>query len=182
MAPNANALDWAAANAAKYDVTIASMGLLPTLEGEEGDALLSASNGDRLDLALPTVQMAFLKQLVAAGVKVVLVLTGGGPIVLGEIADLVDAIVFTWYPGQEGGRAVADVLFGRATPSGRLPMTFPRSVTQLPPFEGYAMEERTYRYASWEPGYDSAMRPSRAKSAMPLRTAAWATFGSHSCR
>ena len=153
VALNVNAHDGAAANAAGCDVTIACMGLLPTLEGEEGDAILSAESGDRSDIGLPAVQGAFIKQLALNGAKIVLVLTGGSPIALGEVADLVQAIVFVWYAGQEGGRAVADVLFGRAVPSGRLPVTFPRSVTQLPPFEDYAMRERTYRYASWEPLY-----------------------------
>ncbi len=154
MASNVNATRrGATANAAKCDVTIACMGLLPTLEGEEGDAILSAESGDRSDIGLPAVQQAFIKQLALTGAKVILVLTGGSPIALGEVADLVQAIVFAWYPGQEGGRAVADVLFGRAVPSGRLPVTFPRSVNQLPPFEDYAMRERTYRYASWEPLY-----------------------------
>ena len=153
VAPNENAQDWAAANAARCDVTIACMGLLPLLEGEEGDAILSAAGGDRADIALPAVQQAFIRQLVSGGARVVLVLTGGSPIALGEIADLVDAIVFAWYPGQEGGRAVADVLFGRAVPSGRLPVTFYRSVEQLPPFEDYGMAGRTYRYTTEEPLY-----------------------------
>jgi len=153
VAPNLNAHDSAVANAAGCDVTIACLGLLPLLEGEEGDAILSAEGGDRSDIGLPAVQQAFIKQLAMHGAKVVLVLTGGSPIALGEVADLAQAIVFAWYPGQEGGRAVADVLFGHAMPSGRLPVTFPQSVTQLPPFDDYAMRERTYRYASWEPLY-----------------------------
>mgnify|MGYP000879540476 CR=1 FL=1 len=152
-APNTNAHDSAVANAAKCDVTIACMGLLPLLEGEEGDAILSGAGGDRVDIALPAVQQALIRDLAQSGSSVVLVLAGGSPIALGEIADLVDAIVFAWYPGQEGGRAVADVLFGWAAPSGRLPVTFPRSVDQLPPFEDYAMRERTYRYATSEPLY-----------------------------
>ncbi|MCX7669211.1 MAG: glycoside hydrolase family 3 C-terminal domain-containing protein, partial [Anaerolineae bacterium] len=99
--PNANAHDVAVATAAKCDVTIACMGLLPALEGEEGDAILSAAGGDRPDLALPAVQQAFIKELARSGSRIVLVLTGGGPIALGEVADLVDAILFVWYPGQE---------------------------------------------------------------------------------
>ena len=103
LGPNVNALDSAVANAIKCDVTIACMGLLPTLEGEEGDAILSAEGGDRSDIGLPTVQQAFIKQLALNGAEIVLVLTGGSPIALGEVADLVQAIVFVWYPGQEGG-------------------------------------------------------------------------------
>ncbi|HSH79979.1 MAG TPA: glycoside hydrolase family 3 C-terminal domain-containing protein, partial [Herpetosiphonaceae bacterium] len=70
-----------------------------------------------------------------------------------ELEDLVQSIVYVWYPGQAGGQALADVLFGRAAPSGRLPMTFPRSLDQLPPYEDYSMAGRTYRYATAEPLY-----------------------------
>ena len=76
--------------------------------------------------------------------------TGGSPIALGEIEDLVEAILFVWYPGMEGGRAVADVLFGDVSPSGKLPLTFPQSLKQLPPFEGYIMKGRTYPYMTAE--------------------------------
>ena len=85
--------------------------------------------------------------------KVVLVLTGGSPIALGDLETLMEAIVYVWYPGQEGGKAVADVLFGDAVPSGKLPLTFPKSLEQLPPFEDYRMTGRTYRYATDEPLY-----------------------------
>ncbi len=81
----------------------------------------------------------------------VLVLTGGSPIALGDLEDLMEAIVYVWYPGQEGGKAVADVLFGDVAPSGKLPLTFPKSLEQLPPFEDYDMTGRTYRYATEEP-------------------------------
>jgi beta-glucosidase len=83
----------------------------------------------------------------------VLVVTGGSPLALGEVEDLVEAIVFVWYPGQEGGKAVADVLFGDVSPAGKLPVTFPKSLNQLPPFEDYGMEGRTYRYMTQEPLY-----------------------------
>jgi beta-glucosidase len=86
-------------------------------------------------------------------VKIVLVLTGGSPIALGEVEEMVDAIVFVWYPGMEGGRAVADVLFGDISPSGKLPITFPKSLAQLPAFDDYSMTGRTYRYMTEEPLY-----------------------------
>jgi beta-glucosidase len=83
----------------------------------------------------------------------VLLVTGGSPIALGEVEDLVEAILFVWYPGMEGGKAVADVLFGDVSPAGKLPLTFPKSMEQLPPFEDYNMEGRTYRYMTEEPLY-----------------------------
>jgi beta-glucosidase len=150
--PTANPLDRTIMKATQSDVTIACMGLSPWMEGEEGDAIL-ALGGDRSDITLPANQVEFVTRLVAAGARVVLVLTGGSPIALGELANLVDAIVFVWYPGQEGGSAVADVLFGTIAPSGRLPLTFPQSIAQLPPFEDYSMTGRTYRYSTAEPLY-----------------------------
>jgi beta-glucosidase len=145
--------DWSIYEAAASDLVIACMGLSPLIEGEEGDAILSAENGDRADIGLPAPQVDYLKKLIEVGAKVVLVLAGGSPIVLGELADLVQAVVYVWYPGQEGGNAVADVLFGNSMPSGKLPLTFPRSIEQLPPFEDYRMTGRTYRYATSEALY-----------------------------
>ncbi|HZB95833.1 MAG TPA: glycoside hydrolase family 3 C-terminal domain-containing protein, partial [Herpetosiphonaceae bacterium] len=150
---NSNAVDWSVRVAGESDLTIACMGLSPLLEGEEGDAMLSTEAGDRSELGLPAAQVAYLRQIAAAGTKIVLVLCGGSPIALGEVEDLVQAVVFVWYPGQEGGRAVAEVLFGDVAPSGKLPLTFPRSVDQLPPYEDYAMAGRTYRYMTAEPLY-----------------------------
>jgi beta-glucosidase len=141
---------WTTMDASRSDVVIACMGLSPQMEGEEGDAIESPVNGDRIEIDLPAVQADYLRLLKANGARLVLVLTGGSAIALGDIADLAEAIVFVWYPGQEGGRAVADVLFGAVSPSGKLPVSFPRSLDQLPPFEEYAMAGRTYRYASEE--------------------------------
>lgn len=152
-APNASSQDWLFDPLSQPDVAIACMGLTPLLEGEEGDAVASPAEGDRTAIELPAAQAEFVRRLAASGVKIVLVLTGGGPIALGDLAELVDAIVFAWYPGQAGGAAVADVLFGEAVPSGKLPITFPRATTDLPPFEDYAMVGRTYRYATREPLY-----------------------------
>ncbi|MFN3979286.1 MAG: glycoside hydrolase family 3 C-terminal domain-containing protein [Caldilinea sp.] len=144
---------WAMASASRSDVVIACMGLSPQMEGEEGDAIESPANGDRVEVGLPAVQVDFLRQLKANGARVVLVLTAGSAIALGDVADLAEAILYVWYPGQEGGRAVADVLFGDVAPSGKLPLTFPYSLDQLPPFEEYAMTGRTYRYATAEPQF-----------------------------
>jgi beta-glucosidase len=151
--PNASEQDWLFDPASQPDVVIACMGLNPLLEGEEGDAIASTEQGDRSDITLPAVQAEFVRKLGRTGVKIVLVLTGGGPIALGDIEDSVDAILFVWYPGQAGGMAVADTLFGHAVPSGKLPVTFPGSVDQLPPFDDYSMVGRTYRYMTVEPQF-----------------------------
>jgi len=133
------------------DVVIAVMGLDGAIEGEEGDAIASDSNGDRVAIELPPWQLNFLKAVRAAGKKIVLVLTGGSPIAFPE--DLADAVIFAWYPGELGGKAVADIIFGDTVPSGKLPITFPVSTAQLPPYEDYSMKGRTYRYMKEKPLY-----------------------------
>lgn len=142
--------DWSQYAAASFDVTLAFMGNSPLLEGEEGESLLS-DNGDRGEISLPANQAEYLRKLSASGAKVVLVLSGGSAITLEGLEDVVDAILYVWYPGQEGGNAVAEVLLGDTNPAGRLPLTFPRSIDQLPPFTDYSMDQRTYRYATAEP-------------------------------
>ena len=144
---------WAPGMAQSADFAIVCAGLSSFLEGEEGESLLSPQNGDRESISLPESQINYIKELAIHGVKIVLVLTGGSPIALGEVEDMVDAILFVWYPGMEGGRAVADVLFGDVSPSGKLPLTFPRSLDQLPVFDDYSMQGRTYRYMTEEPLY-----------------------------
>ncbi len=151
--PGSKFLNWSVMEAASADLTIACMGLTNLLEGEEGEAVLSDQNGDRSEIGLPASQVEYLKSLAKVSAKIVLVLTGGSPIALGELEDLLEAIVYVWYPGEAGGKALADVLFGQAVPSGKLPLTFPKSLDQLPPFEEYAMTGRTYRYATAEPLY-----------------------------
>ena len=135
------------------DVTIAVMGLNPTMEGEEFDPILSPHIGDRVDIGFPEHQIEFVKKLCSHKKPVVLVVTSGSAIAAPEIYEMVDAVIYAWYPGQEGGNAVADVLFGNASPSGRLPVTVPRSVEDLPAFEDYSMANRTYRYAKETPEF-----------------------------
>jgi beta-glucosidase len=148
-----NPLDWTIGNAAASDLTIACMGYSSLLESEEGDAILSEHMGDRVDIGLPPAQVDFVKKLVYGGARVVLVLCGGSPIALGDLEEMVEAVVCVWYPGQAGGQALAGVLFGDVSPSGKLPVTFPRFTTQLPPFDDYRMQGRTYRYSLLEPLY-----------------------------
>jgi beta-glucosidase len=150
MAPGVNyTFDTATAN----EVTIAVLGLDPSLEGEEGDSPASISGGDRDIIELPPVQLEFLKELRKHARKLVVILTGGSAIAVPEVHDLADAVLHVWYPGCEGGNAVADVLFGDAAPSGKLPVTVPRRTADLPPFIDYAMKGRTYRFAEIEPLY-----------------------------
>ncbi|MEN6481559.1 MAG: glycoside hydrolase family 3 C-terminal domain-containing protein [Anaerolineaceae bacterium] len=144
---------WAPGMAQVSDLAIVCAGFSSFLEGEEGESLLSPQNGDLSSISLPASQANYIKELAIHGVKIVLVLTGGSPIALGEIEDMVDAVVFIWDPGMEGGRAVADVLFGDTSPSGKLPLTVPKSLDQLPAFDDYSMNRRTYRYTTEEPLY-----------------------------
>ncbi|MCL2832283.1 MAG: glycoside hydrolase family 3 C-terminal domain-containing protein [Treponema sp.] len=133
------------------DVVIAVYGMDGAMEGEEGEAIASEDNGDRETIELPPWQLKFLRRLKNSGKKIILVLTGGSAIAFPP--DIADAILFAWYPGEEGGTAVANIIFGDACPSGKLPVTFPVSTAQLPPYEDYSMKGRTYRYMKEEPLY-----------------------------
>ena len=134
------------------DAVIFIGGITPQLEGEEMRVDYQGfEGGDRTSLDLPRVQENLLKLLHATGKPVVLVLTGGSAISVNWAEENIPAILLTWYPGQEGGTALADVLFGDYNPAGRLPVTFYKSVDQLPPFEDYNMKGRTYRYFEGEP-------------------------------
>ena len=150
---NRNPRDWANHEAKAAGLVIAVMGGHPMLEGEEGEAILSDAIGDRDDIGLPRVQVDFIKKISQHDTPVVLVIAGGSAVAFEEVFDLVDAVVWMNYPGEQGGRAVADVLFGHANPSGRLPMTWPKSLDQLPPYDDYAIATagRTYRYMTDEP-------------------------------
>ncbi len=129
------------------EAVVAVLGLSPLLEGENGDAYLSEAGGDKKDIKFPYAQLKYLRQLREKTKKpLIIVLTTGSAIELEEIEKIADAVVLAWYPGEEGGNAIADILFGDKSPAGRLPVTFYRSTDDLPPFEDYSMKERTYRY------------------------------------
>jgi beta-glucosidase len=132
------------------EVILFVAGLSQILEGEEGQeegvSEGKRSQGDRQGLELPDAQEELLKALHATGKPVVLVLLNGSPISLNWASEHIPAILEAWYPGQSGGMAIAEALFGDYNPGGRLPLTFYRSVADLPAFTEYAMRGRTYRY------------------------------------
>ena len=140
--------------ASKAEVVIMAMGLSPALEGEEMPIDVEGfAGGDRTDIGLPRPQQALLEEVCALGKPVVLVLLNGSALAVNWADAHVPAILEAWYPGEEGGAAIADVLFGDTNPAGRLPVTFYRGVEQLPPFDDYAMTGRTYRYLAQPPLY-----------------------------
>ncbi|MBQ5491086.1 MAG: glycoside hydrolase family 3 C-terminal domain-containing protein [Treponema sp.] len=139
---------WTVGMAESADVVIACFGLDGMMEGEEGDAV-ETTRGDRDAIELPQYQLDYLRALHDRGTPVVLILTGGSAIAFPP--DVADAVLFAWYGGEEGGNAVADILFGDAVPSGHLPITFYQKTEDLPAFDDYSMQERTYRYMTKEP-------------------------------
>jgi len=144
-----------AVSAAKNaDASVLVLGISAGLEGEEMPVKVEGfRGGDRTDLSLPRPQEELLKAVVATGKPVVVVLLSGSALAVNWANENASAILQAWYPGGEGGTAVADVLFGDYNPAGRLPVTFYKSVDQLPPFTDYSMQGRTYRYFKGEPLY-----------------------------
>ncbi len=151
--PNVNPMDWFSEEAEVADVTIACMGITQLLEGEEGEAIASPSYGDREYITLPPHQLDYLKLLRGKAKKLIVVITGGSAISIPEVHEMADAILYAWYPGEQGGQAVGDLIFGKKSPSGKLPVTFVQSIEDLPPFDDYNMQGRTYRYMDKEPLY-----------------------------
>ena len=136
------------------DVVVFVGGLTGDVEGEQMPVSYPGfAGGDRTDISLPATQDRLLRALHATGKPIVFVLMTGSPIAVEWARQNLPAILVAWYPGQQGGNAVADVLFGATNPSGRLPVTFYKSVDELPPFADYSMKGRTYRYFEGEPSY-----------------------------
>lgn len=148
---NRNPMDWFSGEAAVSDVTIACVGISQLIEGEEGESIASRHKGDRVDIGLPPSQIEFLKKIHSKAKKLVVVMTAGSAISCPEVYEMADAILYVWYPGEQGGGAIGDVIFGDAVPSGRMPVTVPMAVNDLPPYEDYAMKNRTYRYMEKAP-------------------------------
>ena len=149
---NVNPIDWTTGAAAAADACVAVMGISGLWEGEEGESLVSSNKGDKVDCRLPKPQIDFLKKIRSQGEHpLIVVLTGGSPLIIPEVFELADAVIFAWYPGEQGGNALADLLFGDAVPSGRMPFTVPFTIDDVPPYEDYSMEGRTYRYMEKEP-------------------------------
>lgn len=138
----------------KADVVIMCMGITPRLEGEEMRVAIDGfRGGDRTRIDLPDVQQELIKAVHATGKPVILVLLNGSAIAVNWENENIRAIVETWYGGQAAGEALADVIFGDHNPAGRLPVTFYKSVNDLPDFSDYKMDNRTYRYFRGEPLY-----------------------------
>lgn len=135
------------------DVTVLVIGLDETLEGEEGDDGNAYFSGDKKDVAIPPFQMELVRRILDTGRKVILLNMSGSDLDLSLPAEKADAVLQVWYPGAAGGEAVAKVLFGEVSPSGKLPVTFYRSCDDLPAFEDYSMRGRTYRYYDGTPVY-----------------------------
>ena len=137
----------------KADVIIMVMGLNPSIEGEEGDSFNGDVAGDKKDILLPEPQRKLFDEVARLGKPMVFVNVSGSCVSLCEQDEKCDAVLQCFYPGAQGGNALADILFGKTSPSGRLPVTFYKSTDDLPPFRDYSMENRTYKYFKGTPLY-----------------------------
>jgi beta-glucosidase len=180
--PRTGLIEKAVAAVKQADVAVLVLGLSQRLEGEEMPIKLDGfSGGDRTNLNLPVVQEQLLDAIIATGKPVVVILTNGGALSVNKAQEKADAILLAGYGGQEGGAAVADVLFGDYNPAGRLPVTYYKSVDQIPPFENYDMKGKTYRFFTQEPlypfgyglsytsfAYSNLILPAKAKAGEPV--------------
>ena len=138
------------------DTVVLVLGLDETLEGEEMDAGNNAEScGDKVDLLLPEPQRELLHRVLDVGKPTIVILMAGSAIDLSEAEEKAEAVLLSWYPGAGGGKAVADILFGKVSPSGKLPVTFYRNeaLQEMPEFTDYSMKNRTYRYYTGQPLY-----------------------------
>ena len=164
---NPNHKNFAPNVAAQSDATICVVGTSADMAGEGVDAIASSYDGDNLDLRLPENQRNYILELIKnkkKGSPFILVIASGSAVTLEGIEEHCDAILQIWYPGEQGGNAVADVLFGKVSPSGRLPITFPKNEKQLPDYNSYSMQGRTYKYMSEEPMFPFGFGLSYSKS------------------
>lgn len=145
----------AVAVAKNSNVVVLVLGLDETLEGEEGDTGNAAASGDKLDLLLPEPQRGLLHKVLEVGKPTIVLLMAGSAIDLSEAQEKASTVMLCWYPGAGGGKAVADLLFGKVSPSGKLPVTFyhNEALSEMPDFTDYSMKNRTYRYYTGTPLY-----------------------------
>lgn len=145
----------AVAVAKRSNTVILVLGLDETLEGEEPDEGNAAGSGDKQDLLLPSPQRALLKHVLAVGKPTIVVLLAGSAVDISEAHEQANAVLLGWYPGARGGKAIADLIFGKESPSGKLPVTFyyNEALHELPAFTDYSMTNRTYRYYQGKPLY-----------------------------
>ncbi|MCQ2462126.1 MAG: glycoside hydrolase family 3 C-terminal domain-containing protein [Clostridia bacterium] len=136
--------------AEKSDISVVCLGLDASFEGEEGDANNPYCAGDRKSIEIIDCQLELLREVRKVSKKVILLMFCGGAVAYGEALNLADAVFHCWYPGEMGGKAAAQLIFGEYSPSGRLPVTFYKSTEDLPPFDEYSMKNRTYRYFEGE--------------------------------
>jgi len=140
--------------AKEADIVILCVGLNSCLEGEEMDNYSGSNGGDKISLELPDIQNEMIKAVIEVGKPTVYVNVSGSCVNLSYAKENCDAIIQCFYPGAEGGNALADIIFGNVSPSGRLPVTFYKSVDDLPPFDDYSMENRTYKFFKGTPVYE----------------------------
>jgi beta-glucosidase len=139
--------------AERADVVVMCLGLDASIEGEEGDASNEYASGDKLHLNLPGIQQELLEQVYKVGKPVILVLLSGSALAVTWADQNIPAIIQAWYPGAQGGKAIASLIFGDYSPAARLPITFYKTTEELPPFTDYSMKNRTYRYMKNEALY-----------------------------